>query len=169
MEIYTDRLVIRPLLADDWPDIKAIRQDFSQSAYACYDAPLGGSDSEIKARVRAFAQSGDFYLVLRADTHAAIGSIDLHNTGHGVDIGYCFLSAHHRKGYAKESITALIGLYTQRGCKRFSAGTALNNTPSVKLLLSLGFRQTGTQQVSFYKDEQGRPIYFDGGIFELLT
>ena len=46
------------------------------------------------------------------------------------------------------------------------SGTALDNVPSVRLLLSLGFRQTGTEKVSFYKDKDGKAIFFDGGIFE---
>jgi len=37
----------------------------------------------------------------------------------------------------------------------------------VKLLHAVGFRQTGTEKVSFYKDEEGNAIYFDGGIYEL--
>ena len=51
------------------------------------------------------------------------------------------------------------------GSKRFTAGTALNNLPSVKLLTSLGFRKIREEKVSFYKDEKGEDIYFDGGIF----
>ena len=48
----------------------------------------------------------------------------------------------------------------------FSAGTAINNTPSVKLLTSLGFKLVEQEKVSFYKDADGNDIVFDGGIFE---
>lgn len=48
-----------------------------------------------------------------------------------------------------------------RVCRR----DALVNLPSVHLLTAPGFAQTGTEQVSFYQDEQGAPLYFDGGIF----
>ena len=41
--------------------------------------------------------------------------------------------------------------------------------PSVSLLHALGFRQTGTEAVSFYQDADGNDIVFDGGIFELDT
>ena len=50
---------------------------------------------------------------------------------------------------------------------RITAGTALKNISSVKLLKSLGFIQVGTEKVSFHKDENGKDIVFDGGIFEL--
>ena len=50
---------------------------------------------------------------------------------------------------------------------RITAGTAIKNISSVKLLKSLGFTQIGTEKVSFHKDENGKDIVFDGGIFEL--
>ena len=55
-----------------------------------------------------------------------------------------------------------------KGVVNITAGTALNNTPSVRLLASLGFKQTGTEEVSFYKDAEGNDITFEGGTYELL-
>ena len=34
--------------------------------------------------------------------------------------------------------------------------------------MSLGFNQAGTEKVSFYKDDDGNNIIFDGGVYELL-
>lgn len=45
------------------------------------------------------------------------------------------------------------------------AGTALRNVPSVILLKRLGFELIGTEEVSFFKDESGNDIYFEGGNF----
>ena len=53
------------------------------------------------------------------------------------------------------------------GITKITAGTAINNTPSVSLLKSVGFELIGTEKVSFYKDAQGNDIVFEGGIFEL--
>ena len=53
------------------------------------------------------------------------------------------------------------------GIKRLTAGTAINNAPSVMLLKSLGFELIETEKVSFYKDADGNDIVFDGGLFEL--
>lgn len=50
-----------------------------------------------------------------------------------------------------------------------NSGTAINNTPSVSLLKTLGFELIGTENVSFYKDTQGNDIVFEGGIFKLDT
>ena len=69
--------------------------------------------------------------------------------------------------YAKESHLALINYMRELGIKRLTAGTAINNIPSVALLKSLGFELIETEKVSFYKDADGNDIVFDGGVFEL--
>ncbi len=168
MKTTTNRLIIRNLHSDDWKEMKSIWQDFGKSVFAQYDVPHSNDNHKIQNLVKLFSESNDFYLVLLSDTEKVIGTVELHDTGNGYEIGYCFLSEYQGKGYAKESCNALIDLYVQKGGKRFTAGTALKNTPSVKLLLSLGFERSGTEQVSFYKDEEGNDIYFEGGIFELL-
>ena len=61
---------------------------------------------------------------------------------------------------------ALFDYLRTLGITNFSAGTAINNTPSVKLLTSLGFKLVEQEKVSFYKDAAGNDIVFDGGIFE---
>ena len=47
----------------------------------------------------------------------------------------------------------------------FTAGTALDNAPSRRLLESLGFVLQGTRQLSFHQDASGRAISFVGGVF----
>ena len=84
------------------------------------------------------------------------------------EIGYCFHSAYHGKGYARQSHKAALEYMRGRGIKHFVAGTAIKNLPSVKLLESLGFAKIEEEKVSFYKDENGNDIVFDGGIFELI-
>ena len=168
MELITSRLTIRNLQSNDWKEVKAIWQDFGASPYSQYDVPHSSDDLQIQKLVKQFSESNDFFLVILSKTRKTIGTVDLHNTGSGYDLGYCFLSEYQRNGYAKESCSALIDLYVKNGCKRFSAGTALDNIPSVKLLGALGFHLTGTEQVTFYKNKSGNEIYFEGGLFELL-
>ncbi|MBQ8132846.1 MAG: GNAT family N-acetyltransferase [Clostridia bacterium] len=168
MEIYTQRLKIRNLQITDWKALKAIWRDNSLSKYAQYDVPHSEDDDDIKTLTEKFSRTNDFYVVMLAATDTVIGCVDLHNTGDGYDIGYCFISQFHRNGYAKESCNALIEFYCKNGVRRFTAGSALKNIPSVSLLLSLGFRQTGTESISFYQDENGNDIVFEGGIYELI-
>ena len=95
-----------------------------------------------------------------------IGYIAFNIRENGHEIGYCFHSAYHGKGYAKESMLALFDYLRTLDITNFSAGTAINNTPSVKLLTSLGFQLVEQEKVSFYKDADGNDIVFDGGVFE---
>ncbi len=168
--IKTERLSIRRIQAEDWKGIQAIWADAEKSVYAQYDAPNDPSEASVRRRVKRWASVSDsmehiFYGVFLQDD--LIGYVGLHDIGPSYEIGYCFRSDQHRKGYAKESIRAILEHLSSKGIRSFSAGTALNNTPSVNLLRSLGFEQTGTELVSFYKDEKGRDIWFKGGIYEL--
>lgn len=170
MEIKTKRLTIRPLREQDWQSIQAIWEDFGHSAYAQYDVPHKSEEADIRAmlvRWEAANRGMDhlFFAVCLAGN--VIGYIDFHRIDRGYDSGYCFHSRAHGHGYARESYLALAAYLKRCGAERLTAGTALENLPSVRLLTSLGFCQTGTEKVSFYKDPQGNDIFFDGGLYEL--
>lgn len=96
-----------------------------------------------------------------------IGYSSFNIRGDGYEMGYCFHSAYHGKGYAKESHLAIFEYLHKLGIKRITVGTAICNIPSVSFLKAMGFRQIGTEEVSFYKDANGNNIVFEGGIFEM--
>ena len=98
-----------------------------------------------------------------------IGYVAFHIRDGHHELGYCFHSKYHGQGYAKESHIALFNYLQTFGITKFTAGTAIDNIPSVALLKSLGFALIGTENVSFYKDSQGNDITFEGGIFALNT
>ena len=169
MEIKTERLLIRKIAADDWRGIKKIWDDFRESEYAAYDLPHKSGEEEVRAQISDWEKAnkeGKYLFFAVCLGGELIGYIEFRDTGHGYDSGYCFHSDYHGKGYARESYRAMIPFFRNMGVKRLTAGTALDNIPSVRLLHSLGFQQIGTEKVSFYKDELGNDIYFDGGIFE---
>lgn len=170
IHIETERLLIRKVVADDWSSIKRIWDDFGVSEYAQYDIPHKTDEADVRLQVKKWdnANKGEkhlFFAVCLDDE--VIGYIDFHDTGNGYDSGYCFHSDYQGIGYAKESYLALIDYFSAKGVKRFTAGTAIKNIPSVRLLNSLGFQQIGMEKVSFYKDDFGNDIFFEGGIFEL--
>ncbi len=171
MLLQTERLTIRRIKEDDWISIKEIWENFSVSEYAQYDMPHNTNDEDVHARIARWATFNNsmehmFYVICLQDT--IIGYIAFNIRENGYEIGYCFHSNYHGKGYAKESHLALFDYLYSLGITKFSAGTAINNTPSVALLKSLGFKLVGTEKVSFYKDATGNDIVFDGGIFELF-
>ena len=168
MVIKTPRLKIRYIESDDWKSLIEIWEDFNQSEFAKYDVPHSLDETEVKEKTKRWAEVSPhkehmFFAVCKQKE--MIGYIDFHRNGEGYECGYCFHSRFHGMGYAKESIQTLMEWLSRDGSKRFEAGTALNNLPSVRLLNSLGFREIREEKVSFYKDEKGEDIYFDGGIF----
>lgn len=170
MQINTERLLIRPIQAADWRAVRAIWAALAPLPMAQYDKPFNLDPDNVRARIARWAEfTGKgrehmFFAVCLDD--AVIGYVAFNQREIGHEIGYSFHPAYHGKGYAKEALAALFTHLQACGITRFSAGTALNNTPSVRLLTGLGFQLTGTEQVSFYKDEQGCDIVFEGGIFE---
>lgn len=171
-EIRTARLLLRRVGSGDWQAIRGIWEDAQRQEYAQYDRYNDTSPEAVRARIEKWASargsSEHMFFAVCLDGKV-IGYVALNSRGGAVyELGYCFHSAFHGRGYAKESLLALIEkLRGGKLASRLTAGTALKNLPSVGLLRSVGFRLAGTEQVTFYKDETGADIYFEGGIFEL--
>lgn len=172
MLIKTDRLTIRHIMPEDWKSIKEIWVDFNSSACSRYDMPHNTNDEDVQRRIAkwADANSGTEHMFFAGCVgDIIIGYIAFNIREDGYEIGYCFHAAYHGKGYAKESHIALFKYLRTLGITKFTARTAIHNTPSVSLLKTLGFELVGTENVSFYKDAQGNDIVFEGGIFKLDT
>lgn len=170
MLLKTERLVIRHITENDWKSIQKIWEDFNTSEFAKYDRPHNTDDEAVRERIFQWAKANQglehmFFAVCL--NNIVIGYIAFNMRKNGYEIGYCFHSDFHGKGYARESHLKLFEYLRGCGITRFTAGTAINNVPSVLLLKSLGFQQIGTEKVSFYKDSAGNDIVFDGGIFAL--
>ena len=172
MLLKTDRLIIRHIREDDWQSIRDLWKDFNASDFAQYDIPHNIDDEDVRVRISKWANANIgmehmfFAVCLENDV---IGYIAFNIRANGYEIGYCFHSDYHGKGYAKESHLALFEYLRTLGITNFTVGTAMKNEPSVALLKSLGFELIGTENVSFYKDSLGNDIVFEGGIFELNT
>lgn len=159
--IYTSRLHIQHLCADDWIKMKEIFSDFNQSKYAIYDAPLPTEDNETRELIKRFSDSNLFFSVNLQGK--MIGYLCFHVDNSKYDLGYCFHSAYHGNGYAYESANALIQYFAkEHNARIFTAGTAIDNIPSCNLLKKLGFICASTETVSFNAD-----FSFIGGKFIL--
>lgn len=163
MILETSRLYIRSLCETDWQEMKNIFIDFNNSKYAVYDMPLPTEDEKIKALIKKFVESNMFFTVFLKESSDMIGYVCFHKDGDTYDLGYCFHSAYHSKGYAYESAKALIEyFFDECGATGFTAGTAIDNTPSCRLLEKLGFVCASTETVSF-----DNVFSFQGGNFVL--
>ncbi|MBQ7943121.1 MAG: GNAT family N-acetyltransferase [Lachnospiraceae bacterium] len=163
MRLETNRLDIRHLNESDWQEMKNIFIDFNNSKYAVYDMPLPTEDEQAKALTKRFADSNLFFAIFLKESNNMIGYVCFHKSGDIYDLGYCFHSAYHSNGYAYESINSLIKYFVDEcGAMGFTAGTAIDNIPSCKLLEKLGFVCTSTETVSF-----DNVFSFQGGNYEL--
>lgn len=163
MRLETRRLYMRSLYETDWQEMKSIFIDFNNSKYAVYDMPLPTENEETKALVKKFAESNLFFAVFRKESSDMIGYVCFHKVGDEYDLGYCFHSTYHSNGYAYESTNALVKYFVDEcGATVFTAGTAIENVPSCRLLEKLGFVCTATETVSF-----DNVFSFRGGNFEL--
>ena len=167
----TERLTIRPIVADDWPAVQEIWTALAPLPMAQYDKPHNTAPEHVQERVARWARftaSGTEHMFFAPCLDGQmIGYFAFNQRENGHEVGYSFHPAYHGKGYAKEALFALLSHLRTMGITRILAGTALNNIPSMKLLTGLGFQLVGTEQVSFYKDAEGKDIFFDGGILEL--
>ena len=163
MRLETSRLFIRRLNESDWLEMKNIFIDFNNSKYAVYDMPLPTEDKETKALTKRFADSNLFFAVFLKESSDIIGYVCFHKDGDAYDLGYCFHSKYHSNGYAFESASALLTHFAHEcGVTHFTAGTAINNTPSCRLLEKLGFTCVSTETVSF-----DNVFSFQSGNYEL--
>lgn len=167
--IKTQRLIIRKVRVEDWKQIQNIWLDEVEQPYAQFDKITDLSDKSVYRRIERWAsfESSDehmFYAVCYGKI--IVGYIAFNKKEAGYEIGYCFHSEYHGMGYAKESITALLGMIQKTDASCVIARTALKNLPSVKLLTSLKFELIGVEEVSFYKDKDDNSIFFTGGIYK---
>lgn len=164
MQITTSRLQLRTLKNEDWRAIQAIAIDFCRSEYFIYDMSLPTEDERIRLLTERFAESGLWFAVMLGEK--MIGYVCFHKDADCYDVGYCFHSAYHGRGYALEACRALMSYIEQtRQVRAFTAGTALNNISSRTMLEKLGFELKSTEILSFHKDEKGNDITFEGGVF----
>ncbi len=169
--LTTQRLTIRPIEADDWRAIQDIWKRIAASEYAQYDIPKATEDKEVQDKITVWAsfagsRNQQYYAVCLEEK--VIGFVSFIGDGNTYDINFGFHSAYYHRGYAKESISALLQELRRKGTFSVTAGTGLSNRPSVGLLESLGFTFLRPELVTFFNDAQGNPIYFEGGVFERI-
>lgn len=170
--LQTERLEIRPIREEDWRSVQAIWRDFQKSEYVFFDNEKDTSDDAMKNRIAKWASAAEegrdhlFFAVCREGE--TVGFAALNRAGDGYELSYGFRTGAQGQGFALESLSAILDEMKRRGVKRVFAGTALRNTPSVRLLQKLHFVQTGTEERAFFKDRDGKDIRFTGGIFERI-
>ena len=106
--IKTARLTIRRAHFEDWKFLQSIWISVSNTIYAQYDCPYSIDDESVKKKLElwsSYSKSYDEMFFSVCLENIVIGSVNINKDGKTdeYEIGYCFHTDYHRKGYAKES------------------------------------------------------------------
>ena len=158
-EIRTERLLLRRASLEDVEAFHAIMSDPRAMRY--WSTPPHATLDETRDWVASMAEDDpavreDFVIELDG---AAIGKAGCYRLP---EIGYLLHPDHWGRGYAREAMAAVIAhIFATRDVEKLVADVDPRNTPSIGLLLRLGFTEThrarGTWQVG---EELCDSVYF---------
>lgn len=166
----TNRLIIRKFTIDDFQDFSELIRNKMKSEYAVYDEQFPTDNEPLKGVLSYFKDSDEFFAVELKTVSKVIGFVSLNYVNDSVrNLGYCIHTDYQGNGYAREAV-AEIKRYARDDLRinKLISGTAEENEPSVKLLISSGFTITEKHPASFVNDENGNPIVFTGCSFECI-
>jgi RimJ/RimL family protein N-acetyltransferase len=150
--ISTERLVLRPPMAEDAPAIAALANNFNVAKMVSrLPHPYRVEDALSffeNAPQWAAADSNHIFVVALAG--APIGMMGLHRE-HGPDfeLGYWLGEPFWGQGYATEAGRAVLAWAEARGQTRFTSRHFAENPASGRVLTKLGFIYTGAEEQTY--------------------
>ena len=150
-KITTNRLIIRELLPTDLGDFHDYRSNPEVTKYQGFDVmDLKQAEDFIKKNAfNVFGKPGEWiqYGIENIETQKLIGDcaikLDLYDI-RIAEIGITISHFHQKKGFAKEVLTGILNfLFYTKEIHRVVEIVDVENTASINLLKSLGFRQEG--------------------------
>jgi len=170
--LETDRLILRNYQLKDISDFYEIMSQEFVARHQNFVAPLSRERCEQSVTKRL---DNDSYLVCELKENGkVIGTLEQEKEDNGnYAIGYEFSEKYGKKGYATESVKALIShLFLTLDARRIYADMDEGNVNSWRLLERLGFRREAhfiELETSFNeKDEHGNPILVNCFVYALL-
>ena len=166
----TQRLIIRKFANSDLEDFIELIQDKMNSEYSIYDIQYPTDVETLKNVLDHFSKTEEYFAVENKKDKKVIGFVCLNFEDENTrNLGYCIHTKYQNNHFASEAVKEIIK-YAKNTLKikKLIAGTAEVNLPSVKLLLNSGFKIVEKKKVSFVNDKSGKPIIFDGILFEQL-
>ena len=169
MKIETSELIIRDFELSDENDLCEYMLQRVNSEFEQYpDFTVEKSKEEIEFRVK----SDEFYAIELKKEHKVIGNIYLGKRDFNArELGYVLNENYQNKGYGSSASKAVIKYFFNQGVHRIYAECAPQNTPSWKLMEKIGMRREAyfRKNVSFRKDADGQPIYWDTYVYAILN
>ena len=169
MRIETERLILRRYTIDDLQDLFEYLSDEKVVEYEPYK-PM--NLDEVKKNLSWRISTDEMIAVELKENHQMIGNVYLGRRDfNSLEIGFVFNENYWGKGYAKESCKALIDRAFSDGVHRIFAECDPRNPNSWHLLEKLGFQREAhfKQNVFFWRDEKGAPIWKDTYVYSILN
>ena len=169
MRVFTDRLILRRFRESDLADLYEYLSDPQVVAFEPYK-PM--TIEEVKNNLDWRISTDEMIAVELKATGKLIGNIYLGKRDFdALEIGYVFNQSYQHQGYARESCERLINLAFATGVHRIYAECDPENQSSWRLLERLGFSREAhlRQNVYFWKDAEGNPIWKDTYVYARLN
>ena len=148
--IESDRLIVRPVGADDLGDLLDVNGDPQVTQFLPYATWQGLDDAAAwleRMQTLASAGTAQQLVVVRKQDRRVIGTVLLFRFDEGsarLEIGYVIGRAQWRQGFAREALVAAIGhAFDAMAVRRIEAEVNPANQASDALLRNIGFTHEG--------------------------
>ncbi len=163
--INTERLVIKPLTAEDEKAIsKLFTDNIVKKTYILPDFKDPEHLSRYFMRILEISNSKEHYLygVYLKDSMELVGMInDTEIDGNeSIELGYAYLPEHFGKGYATEALGGMINYLKGLGFRRVNAGAFEENPASMRVMEKCGMTRTGMTGSLQYRGVEHKVIYY---------
>jgi ribosomal-protein-alanine N-acetyltransferase len=169
MDIETKRLVIRKFKKEDFEDFFEYISDEETVKFEPYK-PM--STEEAKESLEWKISSDEMFAAVEKSSGKVIGNVYFGKSDYdSAELGYVFNKNFWHMGYAKEACEAVLKEAFLGGTHRVFAECDPKNEASWRLLEALGFKREGyfRQNVYFWKDENGNPVWKDTFLYAKLS
>jgi len=152
MEITTPRLILREIVADDWPAVLAYQSDPRYYRYYAWTERTDADVREFTAMLTGMRDKHDprreFQLAITlAGDPTLIGNCGIRRKPENeweADIGYELHHEYWGRGYATEAITAMVEFgFRELGLHRVSALCNAENERSWRVMERIGMKREG--------------------------
>jgi RimJ/RimL family protein N-acetyltransferase len=153
MHIETERLILRPLKAEDVDDILPYHSDPQSIRYIPWDVRDRPFVVDWLTRAVTYlglqeGQPGLLLAMVEKSSGKVIGQLNSSMTdrqNHTADIGYISNPEYRGKGFVHEALSALIDyLFHEEKLHRVVADIDIRNQASIRVIERLGFRREAT-------------------------
>lgn len=167
--ICTKQLTIRQLDQSDLPEFLLYRSNPEVTKYQGFDVMTEEQAAEFISTnsYNRFGKAGEWvqYAIARSKTNKLIGDCAIRLKMHDAriaEIGITISHLEQRKGYAKEAMMGILSfLFENHNIHRVEETVDAENTASVQLLESIGFRQEAHfVENIFFKGKWGSEYMF---------